>query len=209
MGLTYENVGQPTNFRTCKLRKPRIRRTRKFAGCPWLFSLAPLLALTLCAQNKSGEKIAPYFPTPATIVDKMLDLGGLKPGEKMYDLGSGDGRIVIMAARKYKADATGVELDESLYRQSSERIKTLGLAPTARIIHGDLLQQDYSSADLLTIYLLPVAIGKVTPIFEKQLKKGARVVAHDFEFSKWTPAKTLDIDDDGEGRSHRLFLYRR
>ena len=171
--------------------------------------LAPVLALTLCGQNKSGEKIAPYFPTPETIVDKMLELGGLKPGEKMFDLGSGDGRIVIMAARKYKADATGVELDESLYKQSSDRIKTLGLAPMARIIHGDLLQQDYSSSDLLTIYLLPVAIDKVTPIFEKQLKKGARVVAHDFEFSKWTPARTLDIDDDGEGRSHRLFLYRR
>ena len=173
------------------------------------FFLAPVLALTLCAQDKSGEKIAPYFPTPETIVDKMLELGGLRPGEKMYDLGSGDGRIVIMAARKYKADATGVELDDSLYRQSIERIKTLGLAPTARIIHGDLLQQDYSSSDLLTIYLLPVAIDKVTPIFEKQLKKGARVVAHDFEFPKWTPARTLDIDDDGEGRSHRLFLYRR
>ena len=173
------------------------------------FFLAPLLALTLCAQDKTGEKLAPYFPTPETIVDKMLQLGGLKAGEKMFDLGSGDGRIVIMAARKYKADATGVELDDSLYRQSMERIKTLGLAPTARIVHGDLLQQDYSSADLLTIYLLPVAIEKVTPIFEKQLKKGARIVAHDFEFFKWTPAKTLDVDDDGEGRSHRLFLYRR
>jgi protein-L-isoaspartate O-methyltransferase len=176
--------------------------------------LAAALALTLglWAQDKGQQddaKIAPYFPTPQSIVDKMLQLGGLKAGEKMFDLGSGDGRIVILAARKYKADATGVELDESLYRQSTERIKTLGLAPTARIIHGDLLQQDYSSADLLTIYLLPVAIDKVTPIFEKQLKKGARIVAHDFEFSKWTPAKTLDIDDDGEGRSHRLFLYKR
>ena len=198
-------VGQPANFRVRRMRRFRNVGARKFVGCPWLF----FLALTLCAQNKSGEKIAPYFPTPETIVDKMLELGGLRPGEKMYDLGSGDGRIVIMAVRKYKADATGVELDDSLYRQSSERIKTLGLAPTARIIHGDLLQQDYSSSDLLTIYLLPVAIDKVTPIFEKQLKKGARVVAHDFEFPKWTPARTLDIDDDGEGRSHRLFLYRR
>ena len=74
---------------------------------------------------------------------------------------------------------------------------------------GDLLQQDYSSADLLTIYLLPVAIEKAAPILEKQLKKGARVVAHDFEFRQWTAAKILDIDDDGEGRSHRLYLYRR
>ena len=169
-----------------------------------------LLAPELWAQDKSGDgKIAPYFPTPQTIVDKMLQLGELKAGEKMYDLGSGDGRIVIMAARKYKADATGVELDDTLYKQSAQRIKALGLEPLARIVHGDLLQQDYSSYDLLTIYLLPVAIEKVTPIFEKQLKKGARVVAHDFEFSAWTPAKILDIDDDGEGRSHRLYLYRR
>jgi protein-L-isoaspartate O-methyltransferase len=102
-----------------------------------------------------------------------------------------------------------VELDDALFKQSSQRIKMLGLGSLARIIHGDLMQQDYSSYDLLTIYLLPVAIEKVTPIFEKQLKKGARIVAHDFEFPAWTPAKILDIDDDGEGRSHRLYLYRR
>jgi protein-L-isoaspartate O-methyltransferase len=176
--------------------------------------LGGLVTLGLWAQEKSPAKsedgkLAPYFPTPQTVVDKMLQLGELKAGQRMYDLGSGDGRIVIMAARKYKADATGVELDDALYKQSAQRIKTLGLEPLARIVHGDLLQQDYSTSDLLTIYLLPVAIEKVTPIFEKQLKKGARIVAHDFEFPKWTPAKILDIDDDGEGRSHRLYLYRR
>ena len=175
------------------------------------FAALPLiLAIVLLAQEKKDDaKLAPYFPTPNTVVEKMLQLGELKAGEKMWDLGSGDGRIVIAAARKYKADAMGVELDEALYKQSVARIQTLGLAPRARIILGDLLRQDYSSADLLTIYLLPVAIEKVTPIFDKQLKKGARIVAHDFEFKQWTPAKTLDIDDDGEGRSHRLFLYRR
>src|SRR3984957_8641945 len=161
--------------------------------------LLPFLALTLFAQDKPTEKLAPYYPTPQSIVEKMLQLGELKAGEKMYDLGSGDGRIVIMAARKYQADATGVELDDALYKQSALRIKTLGLESRARIVHGDLLQQDYSSYDLLTIYLLPVAIQKVTPLLEKQLKKGARVVAHDFEFPTWTPAKILDIDDDGEG----------
>jgi protein-L-isoaspartate O-methyltransferase len=165
-------------------------------------------AVLLRAQDKT-EKLAPYYPTPETIVEKMLQLGGLKTGEKMFDLGSGDGRIVIMAARKFKADATGVEFDDSLFKQSMERIKTLGLSPSARIIHGDLLKQDYSSADLITVYLLPLSNDKLSPILEKQLKKGARVVAHDFEFSAWTPAKIEDIDDDGEGRSHRLYLYRR
>ena len=84
----------------------------------------------------------------------------------------------------------------------------MGLQAVARIIHGDLLQQDYSSADLITVYLLPVGNDKVTPLLEKQLKKGARVVAHDFQFTAWKPEKMLDIDD-GEGRSHRLYLYRR
>ena len=185
-------------------------RLRRAFILPALLLALLIPGFLLLAQQKNDDaKIAPYFPTPQTVVDKMLQLGELKAGEKMWDLGSGDGRIVIAAARKFKADATGVELDEALYKQSVARIKTLGLTPNARVILGDLLQQDYSSADLLTIYLLPVAIEKVTPIFDKQLKKGARIVAHDFEFRQWKAARTLDIDDDGEGRSHRLYLYRR
>src|SRR5277367_896735 len=173
---------------------------------PFLLLCAPLF---LAAQDKPIEKLAPYYPTPEIVVEKMLTLGGLKAGEKMFDLGSGDGRIIIMAARKYKADATGVEFDDSLYKQSMDRIKTLGLSATARIIHGDLLKQDYSSADLLTVYLLPMSNDKLSPILDKQLKKGTRIVAHDFEFSAWKPEKIEDIDDDGEGRSHRLYLYTR
>jgi protein-L-isoaspartate O-methyltransferase len=175
--------------------------------------MRPLLALlvvaTLDAQDKPIDKLAPYYPTPEIVVEKMLQFGGLKPREKMFDLGSGDGRIVIMAAQKFKADATGVEFDDALFKQSMAKIQSLGLAASARIIHGDLLKQDYSSADLLTVYLLPMSNDKVTPILEKQLKKGTRIVAHDFEFSNWKPEKIQDIDDDGEGRSHRLYLYRR
>ncbi|HEY1756817.1 MAG TPA: class I SAM-dependent methyltransferase [Bryobacteraceae bacterium] len=160
--------------------------------------------------SDKGGKLAPYFPTPEKIVDQMLKLGELKAGETMFDLGSGDGRIVIDAARKYKANAIGVELDDSLYKQSVDRIKSLGLSATARIIHGDLLKQDYSSADLLTVYLLPVATELLTPILEKQLKHGARIVVHDFPFTAWkTDRPPVDIDDDGEGRAHELYLYRR
>jgi len=169
--------------------------------------LVGLLAAAAWAQD--AEKLAPYYPTPETIVVKMLELGGLKPGEKMFDLGSGDGRIVIAAAAKFHADAVGVELDKDLCRQSMERIRKLGLEKTARIINGDILKQDYSSADLVTVYLLPNSNDKVQPLLERQLKKGARVVAHDFEFKSWTAIKVDDIEDDGEGRSHTLFLYRR
>ncbi len=169
------------------------------------------VALAFCGVGfpQDAEKLAPYYPTPLTIVEKMLDLGGLKAGEKMFDLGSGDGRIVIMAAQKYQADAAGIEMQDDLYRQSMQKIRTLGLDKTARIIHGDIMKQDYSTADLITIYLLPVSNDKVRPLLEKQLKKGTRVVCHDFPIRDWTAAKEVSIEDDGEGRSHTLYLYRR
>jgi protein-L-isoaspartate O-methyltransferase len=166
-------------------------------------------ALPVAAQTGDAEKLAPYYPTPQIIVEKMLQLGGLKAGEKVFDLGSGDGRIVIMAAQKFHATAVGVELDKDLFRQSTDKIRKLGLERNARIINGDLLKQNYASADLITVYLLPVSNDKVTPLLEKQLKKGARVVAHDFELRNWTPERVENIADDGEGRSHTLYLYRR
>lgn len=171
--------------------------------------LALLFSGVAAAQNGAAEKLAPYYPTPETIVDKMLQLGGLKAGEKIFDLGSGDGRIVIMAARKFHADATGVELDRDLWKLSTDKIRSLGLEKTARIVNGDLLKQNYSSADMVTVYLLPGFIDKVQPLLDRQLKKGARVVSHDFEFKDWTPEKVQNIPDDGEGRSHTLFLYRK
>jgi ubiquinone/menaquinone biosynthesis C-methylase UbiE len=164
----------------------------------------------LRAQSGDAEKLAPYYPTPETIVEKMLQLGGLKAGEKMYDLGSGDGRIVIVAAQKFHAEAYGVELDKDLCKQSAARILKLGLEKNARIINGDLLKQNYSSADVVTVYLLPDAVNnKVQPLLDKQLKKGARIVAKDFDFRNWTPEKVENIPDDGEGRSHTLYLYRK
>ena len=166
-------------------------------------------ASLLAQAKKDTDKLAPYYPTPESVVQKMLEFGGLKKGEKMFDLGSGDGRIVIMAAQKFGADATGIEFDADLAKQSTERIKKFGLDKTARIIRGDIMQQDYTSADLLTVYLLPTSNDKVRPILEKQLKKGTRIVSHDFEFAGWTAEKVENIDDDGEGRSHTIYLYRR
>jgi protein-L-isoaspartate O-methyltransferase len=166
--------------------------------------------LALSAQSGDTEKLAPYYPTPETIVDKMLQLGGLKAGEKMFDLGSGDGRIVIVAAQKFHAEAVGVELDKDLCKQSTAKILRLGLEKNAHIVNGDLLKQNYSSADLVTVYLLPDAVNnKVQPLLDKQLKKGARIVAKDFDFRNWTPEKVENIADDGEGRSHTLYLYRK
>lgn len=177
----------------------------------FLFLLASgflLVALLAQDHDKPPEKAAPYYPTPVVVVDKMLQLGGLKKGEKLYDLGSGDGRIVMLAAKSYGAKAVGVELDHSLVVQSREQIQKMGLASNASIIEGDLFKQDYSDADLITVYLLPVTNIRLSPVLEKMMKKGSRLVCHDFEFTEWNPEKTITTEDQ-EGRSHTLFLYRR
>ena len=93
--------------------------------------------------------------------------------------------------------------------KSLEKIRSFNLEKTAHILNGDLLKQNYGSADMITVYLLPVSNDKVQPLLDRQLRKGARVVAHDFEFKNWTPDKVDTIEDDGEGRSHTLYLYRK
>src|ERR1700685_4525037 len=98
----------------------------------WMFAL-PLAALIAQEKVADPEKLAPYYPTPETIVQKMLQLGELKAGEKMFDLGSGDGRIVIMAAEKFHANAVGIELDKELFRQSAEKIQSLHLQNIAKV----------------------------------------------------------------------------
>jgi len=174
-----------------------------------LVFLGVLACALLPAQDGDAQKLAPYYPTPETIVEKMLQLGELKAAEKVFDLGSGDGRIVIMAAQKFHAEAIGVELDKDLWKRSMEKIRKLGLEKSARIINGDLLKQHYGSADLVTVYLLPVSNDRVQPLLDRELKKGARVVSHDFQFKDWTPEKVETIADDGEGRTHTLYLYRK
>ena len=114
-----------------------------------------------------------------------------------------------MAADKFHANAVGVELDKDLFKQSTDKIQKLKLQKTARIVNGDILAQDFSSADLITVYLLPTSNDKMRPVLEKQLKKGTRIVSHDFEFAGWKAEKTETVDDDGEGRSHTMYLYRR
>ncbi|MEX2261943.1 MAG: class I SAM-dependent methyltransferase [Bryobacteraceae bacterium] len=194
-------------------RNPSWKRKELFAAggrAAARLALCVLVGAAAFAQKEGEvEKLAPFYPTPETVVERMLKLGGLKAGEKMFDLGSGDGRIVIMAAQKFHADATGIEIDKDLHKQSMDKIRGLNLQKTARIVNGDILRQDYSSADLVSVYLLPMSNDKIRPMLEKQLKKGTRIVSHDFEFSGWTAEKVESIDDDGEGRSHTLYLYRR
>jgi protein-L-isoaspartate O-methyltransferase len=183
---------------------------RRAAGVMLAMALFSFVCPQLAPAQETkpeGEKLAPYYPTPEPVVERMLKFAALKPGEKMFDLGSGDGRIVIIAAQKFGADATGVEIDAELAKESAEKIRSLGLEKKAHIVRGDILRQDYSSADVLAVYLLPRSNERLRPMLEKQLRNGTRIVAHDFVFRGWTPEREEYVEDDGAGRSHTLYLY--
>ena len=152
-----------------------------------------------------SNSLAPYVVSPQTIVDRMLDMADLKPNETLYDLGSGDGRILITAVQRYRAKAVGVEISDSLVRSTNDRIKRLGLQNDARVIHADMLQVDLSPADVVTMYLATDSNEIIRPNLEKYLKPGARVVSHDYAVPGWKP-KLVDRDLPN-ARGHVIYLY--
>jgi hypothetical protein len=174
--------------------------------------VTPVKGIPIPRRDRPGRvaenDLAPFHPTPQEIVDQVLELAQLKKGERLFDLGSGDGRVVVTAARKFGAVATGIEADKRLAQQTAKAIKKLKLEKKARSVHGDVVKQDVSSADVVTVYLTPSGNEAIRPMLEKQLKRGARVVSHDYEIPGWTPEKTERIDD-ADGRTHTLYLYMR
>jgi SAM-dependent methyltransferase len=151
------------------------------------------------------NSLAPYVVSPQQIVDRMLELADIRPGETLYDLGSGDGRVLISAVQRYHAKAVGIEISETLVKSTSERIQRMGLANDARVIQGDLLQIDLSPADIVTIYLATDSNEILRPNLEKYLRPGARVVSHDYVVPGWKP-KFVDKDLP-EARGHVIYLY--
>ncbi len=151
------------------------------------------------------RSLAPFVPTPQEVVDKMLHVAAVKKDEMVYDLGCGDGRIIITAAQKFGARATGVELDPDLFKKTQDRIRELKLQDRVKIIQGNLLEVDLSPANVVTLYLLTDSNSKLKPNLEKYLKPGSRVVSHDFQVLGWTPAKVEKVTRDA--RTHTIYLY--
>jgi SAM-dependent methyltransferase len=135
------------------------------------------------------KKIVPFVPSPQEVVDKMIDLAGVKQGDVVYDLGSGDGRIVTAAAKK-GAKAVGFEIDGDLVKQSRENIRAAGVQDSAEIRQQDILTVDLSPASVVTMYLLPDVNLKLKPNLLSQLKPGSRVVSHSFDMGDWKPDKS-------------------
>ena len=179
-------------------------------------AMIPLLLLAveglLFAQNRPvlGQKpqamrLAPSVPTPPNVVDRMLEAAHLKAGETLYDLGSGDGRVLIAAAQKFGAKAVGIEISKESVAASTKRIKDLKLDDKVQVIEGDLLKIDLSSADVVTLYLLTKSNDMLRPQLEKQLKPGARVVSHDYAIRGWQPTRIETVE--ALKREHLLYVY--
>ena len=159
------------------------------------------------AQRFSNPDIlAPEYPTPDAVVDQMLTMAQIQPGELVYDLGCGDGRIVIAAAHKFKARAVGIEIRRDIYDVTQARVKALGLGDQVQIVNGNALRYDLSPADVVTLYLLTSSNERLKPVLSKYLKPSARVVSHDFEIRGWKPVTVNHMLVDG--RQHTIYLYR-
>lgn len=173
---------------------------RALAGCL-------LLAAGAAAQKYTDpDTLAPAFPSPQPVVERMLALAGVKPDETVYDLGCGDGRIVIAAATKFSAHAVGVEIRKDIFNATKARVASLGLTNRVSIVLGDALKTDLTKADVVTLYLLTSSNERLRPILESQLKTSARVVSHDFEIKGWNLWQKERIMV--EGRPHMIYAYR-
>ena len=141
----------------------------------------------------------------------MLMLAEVKPGEVFFDLGAGDGRTVIMAAKDFGARAVGVELREDLVKKALGSIYEQGLQARVTIVNGDMFTVDLTSADVIFLYLTTSANEKVKPKLESELKAGVRVVSHDYEIVGWRPVKVLNFCENQTlgYPSHTIYLYRK
>lgn len=161
------------------------------------------------APDESGAqadpKGAPYAPTAMETVDRMLETAGVTANDVVYDLGSGDGRIVLRAAQRFGANAVGVEIEPALVKASQDRARELKLDKLAKFVEGDLLKADMKPATVVTLYLMLEMNARLRPLLEKQLRPGTRVVTNRFPVPEWIPISEESIHLGST--SQPIYLY--
>ena len=135
-----------------------------------------------------------YVPTPEAVVEAMLQVANVTKNDIVYDLGCGDGRIPVTAAKKYGARGVGIDIDPQRIKEANANVEKNDVGDLVTIIQGDLFAQDLSEATVVTLYLLPSLNVKLMPKLMKELKPGTRIVSHAFDMGDWKPEKELDVD---------------
>jgi hypothetical protein len=138
-----------------------------------------------------------YVPTPQAVVDRMLAIAKVSSKDVLYDLGSGDGRIPITAAKKFGIRATGIDINPERIKEANANAKTAGVTDRVRFLNQDLFQSKFSDATVVTLYLLPELNVKLRPQLLSQLKPGTRIVSHAFDMGDWKPDRTEQVQADG------------
>jgi protein-L-isoaspartate O-methyltransferase len=178
-------------------------------ACAALF-LAAFHAPAALAQI-DGAIVAPFVTTPPDVVERMLSIANTGPADYVVDLGSGDGRIVIAAAKEFGARGLGLELDPKLVQLSRGNAQAAGVAGRTEFRVEDVLRADFSQADVVTVYLLPGLMAQLAPLFLDKLKPGSRVVTHAFVFPSWKPDKAekvkLAVPHPSQGDISTIFMW--
>jgi len=164
------------------------------------------LALVPSAASQDRQPDVIYVPTPYDVVDKMLEMADVRKGEVVYDLGCGDGRIPILAAKKFGVKAYGWDIDPKRVAESLENIDKSNVKDLVTVKKGDIFELDLSKADVITLYLLPALNVKLIPQLEK-LKPGCRIVSHDFDMVGVRPKQQIQYAERGGGRDHKIYLW--
>jgi SAM-dependent methyltransferase len=167
----------------------------------------PLAGQAPQAKRPDAQQLAPYVPTPQEVVDRMLQIAEVKKGDVVYDLGCGDGRIPITAAKIYGARGVGVDIDPQRIAESNANAKAAGVTHLVTFKLQDAMKTDLSEATVVTLYLLSSSNLKLRPILTRQLKPGARIVAHNFSMGDWEPDKVDSFTDTANSR-RTLYLWK-
>jgi ubiquinone/menaquinone biosynthesis C-methylase UbiE len=166
--------------------------TAATVGVPALAQSLADSPLTL-AQAATRTPDVIYVPTPQEVVDTMLSLAKPTKNDLVYDLGCGDGRIVVTAAKKYGARGIGVDIDPNRIAEANANVRAENVGDRVRIVQGDLFEFDFKDATIVTLYLLPSLNLKLRPKLWRELKPGTRVVSHDFDMGDWVPEQKVNV----------------
>ena len=173
----------------------------RFRHLPRALAIASV-AVLLATVTFGGQTAAPaerrpdviYVPTPQEVVDAMLNLAKVGKDDVVYDLGCGDGRIVVTAAQKFGARGVGIDIDPVRIAEANANVQSAGVGDRVKILQADLFQTDLSEATVVTLYLLPSLNLKLLPKLMKELKPGTRIVSHAFDMGTWKPEQQLDVN---------------
>ena len=168
---------------------------------------AVTVAVCVSLLRLEQQSLAPYVPTPPDIVDRMLNLAQVTKNDVVYDLGCGDGRIVIAAAKQYGARGVGVDIDPKRIEESIANAKAAGVERLVEFRLQDAMNVDVSRATVVTLYLLSSSNAKLRPILTRQLRPGARIVTHAFSMGPSWPADKIDQFTSADGNETTLYLW--